>query len=296
LSYLLKKLETQETRGLFSYSIVVVDNDYCQSAKEVTLSAKERGIIDVDYYVEPNQNISLARNKAIQKARGNLIAFIDDDEFPDRRWLLMLFKKYKTNNVHGVLGIVLPYFKKEIPNWLKKVSLYKTGGRKSGTVLKWNETYTGNVLIVKEIFLNKANFFAPEFGKTGGEDLDFFKRMIEKGYIFISCNEAIVYGVFSSDRLSLKWIIKRSIRGGINNIMTATIGKPNAYKPFFFLKSLFAILVYSVLIPCQSIFGLHKVINFMIKMFCHVGKILWLSGYDFSWHKNMDKNLSSFAN
>ena len=42
----------------------------------------------VKYCVEPRQNIALARNKALQNAEGDLIAFIDDDEFPDGRLAL----------------------------------------------------------------------------------------------------------------------------------------------------------------------------------------------------------------
>ena len=34
------------------------------------------------------QNIALARNKAIENAKGDFIAFIDDDEFPLDQWLL----------------------------------------------------------------------------------------------------------------------------------------------------------------------------------------------------------------
>jgi len=39
---------------------------------------------------------------------------------------------------------------------------------------------TGNVLLSKKIFHNKENYFDPKFGKTGGEDVNFYKRMIEK--------------------------------------------------------------------------------------------------------------------
>ena len=79
---LLDRIQKQRTDNLFTYSVVVVDNDFRESAKEVVCLFKEEASIPVDYYCEPEQNISLARNMALRNARGNYVAFIDDDEFP----------------------------------------------------------------------------------------------------------------------------------------------------------------------------------------------------------------------
>jgi len=92
LKRLLKALDLQRTDGLFSYSIVVVDNDECKSAQPVVVSFQQETKLEVKYFVEPEQNIALARNKAVENARGDFIAFIDDDEFPDAAWLLELYK------------------------------------------------------------------------------------------------------------------------------------------------------------------------------------------------------------
>jgi len=82
LERLLKKLEEQTTEDLFNYSIVVVDNDSYQSGESVVTFFKKNTKVNIDYYHEPERSISLARNKSVKKAKGNLIAFIDDDEFP----------------------------------------------------------------------------------------------------------------------------------------------------------------------------------------------------------------------
>ena len=46
----------------------------------------------ISYDVEPEQNIALARNRAIGNASGEYVALIDDDEFPDKQWLLTLYE------------------------------------------------------------------------------------------------------------------------------------------------------------------------------------------------------------
>src|SRR5437867_185465 len=88
LSRLLADLRDQETRGLFTYSIVVTDNDRLQSASGVVREFAAASCIPIRYCVEPRQNIALARNKAVANAKGDFIAFIDDDEFPTQTWLL----------------------------------------------------------------------------------------------------------------------------------------------------------------------------------------------------------------
>ena len=59
-----------------------------ESAKDVAARAKAANRYNIDYFVEPERNISLARNRSVRASKGDLIAFIDDDEFPDRDWLL----------------------------------------------------------------------------------------------------------------------------------------------------------------------------------------------------------------
>src|SRR2546427_13290199 len=92
LKRLLSKLGEQETEGAFGYSIVIVDNDTSRTAWHTVDAFARRSTVVVDYYVEPEQSIALARNKAIEHAGGDFIALIDDDEFPENDWLLNLYR------------------------------------------------------------------------------------------------------------------------------------------------------------------------------------------------------------
>src|SRR5690349_23225555 len=91
LAHLLKKVAELETAGLFTYSIVVIDNDCDESARTITDSFRKESSIKIAYYCEPEQNIALARNKAVQNAAGNYLALIDDDEYPEKNWLIDLY-------------------------------------------------------------------------------------------------------------------------------------------------------------------------------------------------------------
>jgi GT2 family glycosyltransferase/membrane protein implicated in regulation of membrane protease activity len=52
----------------------------------------------------PNQGLSNARNTAAQYAKGEIIAFIDDDAYPDPHWLHYLAYAYENSNHAGIGG------------------------------------------------------------------------------------------------------------------------------------------------------------------------------------------------
>ena len=84
----MEELDRQETEELFKYSIVVVDNDRSKSAESVVSEFRRTSSIEITYWVEAEQNIALARNKALANTTGDFIGFLDDDEFPMHDWLL----------------------------------------------------------------------------------------------------------------------------------------------------------------------------------------------------------------
>ncbi|MCG6537586.1 MAG: glycosyltransferase, partial [Syntrophales bacterium LBB04] len=185
LNRCLEALQSQERCG-FTYTIVIVDNDKDRAASEIVREWQQRSNVPICYDVEPEQNISLARNKAITNSQGNLIAFIDDDEFPDPTWLLKLFEAYKKFSVDGVLGPVVPFYEGTPPAWLVKSGLCVRSSFQTGTNLT-NPRYmrAGNVLFSRDIIETGQLLFDPRLGHTGGEDADFLGRMVKKGCHFI---------------------------------------------------------------------------------------------------------------
>jgi succinoglycan biosynthesis protein ExoM len=187
LRRLLSKLEDQETEGLFDYSIIIVDNDRSESARQTAESCARQSKIPIRYYVEPEQNIALARNKAVANAKGEFIAFIDDDEVPGRKWLINLYKTFNEIHADGALGPVIPKYEVNTSKWVVRGKFYERPSHHTGEVLHWENTRTGNVLLTKSIFDENEKPFNLLFGRTGGEDSAFFKKNIERGYIFVWC-------------------------------------------------------------------------------------------------------------
>src|SRR5689334_6581829 len=113
----LQGVVAMERQGRFSLSIVVVDNDSQESARDTVVTFRSSSPVEILYIVEPRQNIALARNRALGNASGDYVAFIDDDEFPSPHWILALLKECEKPGVDGVLGPVRSHFDLPPPSW-----------------------------------------------------------------------------------------------------------------------------------------------------------------------------------
>ncbi len=269
LGRLLAELERQQTGGMFTYSVVVCDNDFLQSARAVVEEFSSKSALPVAYCVEAEQNIARARNKALENASGDLVAFIDDDEFPPEDWLRNLFTTCEDCRVDGVLGPVNPHFEDQPPEWVLKGRFYERPSHETGRVLRWHETRTGNVLMRRHIFTEPDAVFAHQFG-MGGEDRDFFRRMIEKGFRFVWCAEAPVYETVPAQRCKRSFMLKRAlVRGKIPHFSSMDI-----------VKSLIAVPLYSMVLPFLFVAGHHRFMRYLIKDFDHIGRLLAFCGID----------------
>jgi succinoglycan biosynthesis protein ExoM len=271
LRKLLDSLSDQRTEGLFSYSLVIADNDDRGSAQPVVAAFSSDARIPVTYCAESQQNIALARNKALQHAEGNLIAFIDDDEFPVNDWLFNLFKVHAASGVDGVLGPVKPYFEIDPPDWVKKGAFFERPAHVTGFKMNWSECRTGNVLFSKSILMGVNTPFRTEFD-TAGEDVDFFRRMAEKGCTFVWCDEAAVYELVPSSRCTRRYLLKRALLRGSNFSKHPTHRIRNG------AKSLIAVPCYALSLPILALFGQHVFLKYLIKLLDHASRLLAFVG------------------
>lgn len=263
LTRLLQELKVQVTKRLFTFSVVLVDNDRNESARGVFRAFKAESDIPIDYYVVPEQNIALARNKAVQSATGNFVAFIDDDEIPIHEWIINLYRTCQQFGADAVLGPVIPSYEPTTPHWVVKGKFYERPTHKTGTVLDWTKTRTGNVLLRKKIFESAENLFRPEFG-MGGEDRELFRRVISQGYRFVWCAEAPVRELVPMVRCTRSFMIRRALlRGTIPQF---------GYRDIF--KSLMAVPLYTAALPVLAFLGQHRFMRVVVKDFDHLGRLL----------------------
>ncbi len=272
LEQLLADLDRQHTHGRFTYSVVVADNDALESAAPIARQCGARSKLAVHYCVEPRQNIALARNKALEHvdADGDLVAFIDDDERPTERWLLTLLNAYEKYGVDGVLGPVKPHFDDGAPGWVVDGKFYDRPSYPTGFVIDARKGRTGNVLLSRRLFDGLDVPFRPEF--LTGEDQDFFRRMIEKGHVFIWCDEAIAYEAVPPSRWRRSFMLKRALLRGAMSLRHPTFGARHV------ATSLVAVPTYIAYLPVALVLGQSDFMKCLVSLFDHAGRLLAVAG------------------
>lgn len=271
LKRLLVELERQNTAGLFTYSVVVADNDELESARAVVAEFAVASVA-VTYCVEPRRGIALARNMAISQATGDYLALIDDDEFPSEDWLLILVRTLELYQVDGVLGPVRCHFDDEPPRWLVKSQLYRRFVHPTGAIVRWMDARTGNVLLKRNVLQGVSQPFKPEFRAL--EDQDFFRRMIEKGHRFVWSSEAVVDESVPPVRWKMRYMLRKALLFGAAEPLQPDFGATKI------AKSIFAVAAYMVLLPLALISGYPRFVSLLVKLFHHLGKLLATLGID----------------
>lgn len=90
--------------------IIVVDNapaddSTCRMIQEQYSTV----LVPVHYVLEPFPNASLARNRGLEQAKGEITAFLDDDSFPDENWVAEIVDTFADDEKLGcVTGLILP--------------------------------------------------------------------------------------------------------------------------------------------------------------------------------------------
>jgi succinoglycan biosynthesis protein ExoM len=162
--------------------VVVVDNDATGSARATVETARRMLPFPLQYAVEPERNISLARNRGIHlalAAGADFVAFVDDDETVVPVWLDELVAAQAVYGADVVGGPVEPAFDPCVPRWIVRTGFFHRPRHRTGTRVP--QAGTGNALVKAALLRDERFRFDPAFGVSGGGDSEFFLRRQRQG-------------------------------------------------------------------------------------------------------------------
>ena len=203
LARLLESLHRQKLPDGVSVEIWVVDNDPTSPATAPP---------GVGWLREPRRNIAHARNRALREARGEWLAFIDDDEVADEGWLAACWTAAQRGNADGFFGPVIPIAERDLDSWIDLDAFFSRPRHPTGTALGRAELRTSNAFLRRALLAGRD--FDPAFGRSGGSDTELFGRMLDSGARFVFCDEAVVREFVPPERRTLRWLSRRAFRGG----------------------------------------------------------------------------------
>ncbi len=182
------------------YEVIVVDNAPKTSATRTVVENIARRFPKLCYVLEPNQGQCWARNTGAKAAKGEIIAFTDDDVIVDAHWLTGVLQGFATSeNVGAVNGLTIPAeLDTEEQAWFEQSGGFNKGYEKKIYDLdhyKPDRAFyplsagifgTGANLAIKKSALDKAGYFDPALGAgtitTCGDDLAMYVQLLLAGY------------------------------------------------------------------------------------------------------------------
>ncbi len=216
LQKLLDGLREIDVPSTVTARVIIVDNDPGRSAEALVGAEDQRGYpLGLTYRSESARGISHARNAAVAEADAwgaNWICFIDDDEWPDPRWLVELLATAEQTGADIVSGPVMPIFETTPPSWVIDGGFFDC--RRHEHNAKMHYATTSSVLIRARALTTVPGPFDPAFGMSGGEDTHLFEQLRENGHLLVWSDQATVYETIPSSRTRSDWLLKREFRRG----------------------------------------------------------------------------------
>ncbi len=204
------------------YEVILVDNAPTTSATADFIQQTYRDVPQVRYVREDHPGLAWAHNCGRMVAKGEILAFTDDDVVVDPYWLIELVRGFSlANDVACVTGLILP-LELETPAqfWFEEFGGFSKGFTRRIFDLAENHPKTplypyttgrfgtGASMAFTAEFLQSIGGFDPALG-TGspaqnGEDLAVFFQVITRGYKLVYTPSALLFHLHRRDYPGLR--------------------------------------------------------------------------------------------
>ena len=207
-----------------NWEVLVVDNNSKDKTREVVEDFSRRGALNLGYLFEARQGKSFALNRGIESAKGEIIAFTDDDVLVDKGWLVAIITATRQyQDYDGFGGRIVPLWRTKPPAWLGISGKYNA---LRGTVFlrddgcqdkEYCETKSvvpcGANMFFRKRVIDENGLFRSDLGPQAGipgaaEDTEYCQRMVNRGKKFMYIGNATIYHPVEPEKLTRSYLTK----------------------------------------------------------------------------------------
>jgi glucosyl-dolichyl phosphate glucuronosyltransferase len=160
---LIECVESVSRTARRDYEILAIDQDPNGETGEL-LKKKFPGRDEIRYFIVPNAGAARARNFGLEQARGEIVAFIDDDAIAADGWLDTIRDEFASNagDVHFLAGRVEPLWTAGRPHWLPPCREFLYGlydiGEERRLMPEHDQPITANMAGRRAMFVGLGGF------------------------------------------------------------------------------------------------------------------------------------------
>ncbi|WP_108662747.1 glycosyltransferase [Acuticoccus kandeliae] len=207
--------------------IVVVDNTSDGIAEDVVSAAKLPFPVQVIRCHQPG--VSSARNAGVMAAKGELVAFVDDDCEADPGWLAAQVEALRISGADGSFGPRVARIDGASPMGVE--FFLDTYSRDLGQPMAGDVTAMSAYLPLPGSVFVKARClvgtpFDRRLDNIGGEDVLLFRQLVEAGRRFVWAPNAKMVEIIPPERLDSRFILRRRYLSGQHRCMVPMMLEP----------------------------------------------------------------------
>lgn len=212
------------------YEVLVVDNASTDATRAVV--QQWRGLPGLRCVTEGQIGLSNARNRGWREARGEYVAYLDDDCAARPDWIVNMCAALRRDAPAVCGGPYFALFMRNRPPWYSPEFGSWTLGTERRELQTAEHVHGGNMVIRRDI-LRRTGGFRADLGMIGsilgfGEEVELQDRIRTHlpGERIIYCPGVVVDHLVRDEKMTLRWQLRHRIRGGLQ---AATIYPDEAF-------------------------------------------------------------------
>ncbi len=220
----LSSLEKLTVPADWSWELLIVDNNSSDTTEETVKKFASNTKVRIRYIFEKKQGLSNARNRGISEAKGEIIAFADDDMEFDPNWLFHMIMTFKQFDCLCVAGKIIPKWECPKPPWIIEEGPYRTqkfhGSFDLGRQIKETNKspFGGNMAFRRSVF-ERYGLFRTDLGRSGAnlmsnEETELCQRLFSDGKSVIYNPKAVNYHLINKKQAQKSYYLKRNFCHG----------------------------------------------------------------------------------
>lgn len=204
--------------------VLVADNGSTDNTVAMSQEVGKRLPFETRVVIEPRKGLSYGRNLAVREARGDVVAFLDDDAVAQPGWISGHLEAYRSDpEVAGVMGRVLPVWEKARPDWLDPaldpfLTIVDFGDEPFTLTYPAQSPVGANMSFLRKALL-EVGLFDERFGVGGVrkipyEETELAGRLHARGLKLVYAPRAVVMHGVPASRATVKWMSRRIVDQG----------------------------------------------------------------------------------
>jgi len=237
LDAVLANLSRQGSGAGVRWRVLVVDNASTDATAEVVAIHRAKGALPgLRYVFEPMPGLTAARQRGARETTAPWIAFVDDDNFLDSRWLEAIARAIGAHGEAGGIGgkVVLDW-EAPPPAYLKEFG-FCFAAQDHGTADCIVESLAGAGMVLNRRALQESGWLgrplvADRIGAklTSGGDVEMAQRVRAAGYDLWFVPDAVLRHRIPANRMTRRYLLRIIRELGTSSVVISLLTWPEGW-------------------------------------------------------------------